>query len=55
MLVTEPGIVTDVRLLQPSNASSPMLVTERGITTFPLTPEINVFPSFDKRRLLTEV
>ena len=26
MLVTEPGIVTEVKLLQPENALSPMLV-----------------------------
>ena len=34
MLVTELGIVTDVRPLQPENAEPPMLVTELGITKF---------------------
>ena len=33
MLVTLLGIVTLVRLVQPSNASSPMLVTLLGIVT----------------------
>jgi hypothetical protein len=33
MLVTESGIVTDVRQSQYSNAPSPMLVTESGIVT----------------------
>ena len=33
MLVTESGIVTDVRPLQPRNAMSPMVVTESGIVT----------------------
>ena len=31
MLVTELGMVTEVRPEQPSNALSPMLVTELGI------------------------
>ena len=31
MLVTLSGIVTDVRLLQPKNASLPMVVTLSGI------------------------
>ena len=34
MLVTELGMVTLVRPLQPSNALCPMLVTELGITAF---------------------
>ena len=33
MLVTELGIVMDVRPLQLSNALSPILVTELGIVT----------------------
>ena len=33
MLVTEDGIVTDVRPVQPENALFPMLVTEDGIVT----------------------
>ena len=33
MLVTESGIVTLVKPLQPENASYPMLVTESGIAT----------------------
>ena len=33
MLVTLPGIVTLVRLLQPSKAALPMMVTPSGITT----------------------
>ena len=33
MLVTESGIVTLVRPLQPENAEDPMLVTESGIVT----------------------
>ena len=33
MLVTEAGIVTDVRPLQPENAWTPMFVTESGIVT----------------------
>ena len=33
MLITLPGIVTLVRLLQSSNAESPMLVTLSGIVT----------------------
>ena len=33
MLVTELGIVTEVRLVQPLNAHTPMLVTEFGIVT----------------------
>ena len=33
MLVTLLGIVTLVRLVQPSNAASPMLVTLLGIVT----------------------
>jgi len=32
ILVTEFGMVTDVRLVHPSNASSPILVTEFGMT-----------------------
>jgi hypothetical protein len=41
MLVTEAGIVTDVRPLQPENAEDSMLVTESGIVTDerPLQPE----------------
>ena len=33
MLVTLDGIVTDVRLLQPEKAESPMLVTPDDIVT----------------------
>ena len=33
MLVTELGIVTEARHLQPLNALVPMLVTELGIVT----------------------
>ena len=33
MLVTELGIVTEVRREQPENAEFPMLVTELGIVT----------------------
>ena len=33
MLVTESGIVTEVRLVHPENARAPMLVTESGIVT----------------------
>ena len=33
ILVTELGIVTEVRPLQPSKADSPILVTELGIVT----------------------
>ena len=33
MLVTEWGMVTEVRLEQPENASFPMLVTELGMIT----------------------
>jgi len=33
MLVTDPGIVTEVRLLQPKKASPPMLVTDSGMVT----------------------
>ena len=33
IIVTELGMVTDVRLLQPENTLSPMLVTEFGIVT----------------------
>ena len=33
MLVTESGMVTDIRLLHQPNASSPILVTESGIVT----------------------
>ena len=31
MLVTEFGIIIDIKLLQPWNAPTPMLVTEFGI------------------------
>ena len=34
MLVTELGMVSEVRPLQPEKASLPMLVTELGITVF---------------------
>ena len=33
MLVTEFGMLTEVRLEQPQNAHSPMLVTELGMVT----------------------
>ena len=33
MLVTESGMVTDCKDLQPENAPSPMLVTESGMVT----------------------
>ena len=33
MLVTELGMVMEVRPLQPSKAKSPMLVTELGMVT----------------------
>ena len=33
ILVTESGIVTEVRLLHPQKAYSPILVTELGIMT----------------------
>ena len=33
ILVTELGIVTEVRLVQPLKANSPILVTELGIVT----------------------
>ena len=33
MLVTELGIVTEVRLLQPKNANSPILLTDSGMVT----------------------
>ena len=33
MLVTPSGIVTDVKLLQPEKARSPMLVTLSGMVT----------------------
>ena len=33
MVVTESGIITDVKLEQPWNAYLPMLVTELGIVT----------------------
>ena len=36
MLVTEPGIVTLTRLLQPRKASLGMLVVPSGMTTAPL-------------------
>ena len=41
ILVTELGIVTEVRLLHLAKASSPILVTELGIVTEerPLQPE----------------
>jgi hypothetical protein len=41
MLVTESGIVTEVRPVQPEKAYSPMLVTELGIVTEvrPVQPE----------------
>ena len=41
MLVTEDGIVTEVKPLQPENASTPMLVTPSGIVieVKPLQPE----------------
>lgn len=38
MLVTEGGIVTEVRLLQPENASSPIVITEDGIAKGPVFP-----------------
>ena len=41
ILVTELGIVTEVRPLQPAKAKSPILVTELGIVTEvrPMHPE----------------
>lgn len=42
MLITELGIVIDVKLEQRLNALSPMLVMELGITVF-LQPAIRVF------------
>ena len=41
MEVTEVGMVTEVRLVQPSKAYSPMEVTELGIVTevSPVQPE----------------
>ena len=41
MLVTELGIVTEVRLLQPEKALIPMLVTELGMVSVlsPLQPQ----------------
>ncbi len=45
MLVTEFGIVIEVKPLQPSKAEFPMLVTEFGIIVF-LQPTINVFEDF---------
>ena len=42
MLVTESGIVTLARLVQPKNASSPTVVTSFGMTVF-LHPAIKVF------------
>lgn len=41
MLVTEFGMVTDVRPVQPENAPAPMLVTEFGMVTDvrPVQPE----------------
>ena len=36
MEVTEEGIVTEDSLVQPEKASTPMEVTEEGMTTFPL-------------------
>ena len=41
MLVTELGMVTLVRPLQPENARYPMLVTELGMVTLvrPLQPQ----------------
>ena len=33
MLVTESGVVTDCKDLQPQNALLPMLVTESGMVT----------------------
>ena len=41
MLVTEFGIVIDVRPIQLSKADTPMLVTELGMMVF-LQPVINV-------------
>jgi hypothetical protein len=42
MMITLFGIVIDVRLLQPENALSPMLVTLLRIVEF-IQPAINVF------------
>ena len=42
MLVTMPGISILVRLSQPENAPSPMLIMSFGIIVF-LEPEIRVF------------
>jgi hypothetical protein len=41
MLVTEDGIVTDVKPVHPENAELPILVTEDGIVTDvnPVQPE----------------
>ena len=39
MLVTESGIVTLARRLQPLKAYSPMLVTELGIVTLVSLPQ----------------
>ena len=49
MLVTELGIVTEVRPLQPKKAEPPMLVTELGIVTDVRLPqpekELAILPS----------
>ena len=48
ILVTELGIVTLVRLVQPSNALHPILVTESGIVTLVmlLQPLKALYPIF---------
>ena len=60
MLVTELGMVTEVRLLQYSNAPRPMLVTELGMVTEvnPLKPDnrydgitLTLLPKFTVQRL----
>ena len=55
MLVTESGIVTLVRPLQPKNAPLPILVTKSGIVTLPLTPCTRVFPSFESNSPLIDL
>ena len=38
MVVTELGMVTELRPLQPSKADSPMEVTELGMVKLPVRP-----------------
>src|SRR5574344_2042722 len=50
MLVTLPGMLTDVKVEQLWNARSPMLVTPLGMVVV-LQPANSVFPSLDRMAL----